>query len=120
MIFRLALLLSLAVHAAVYCSVRFWPEVLSFGVKASPAKISLIEVGLIQPASLFSAPAAKEKKTLPRPEQYARPEIEKVSPAESRPGHSFSSRPAPEGRAGSALQSKGDVAGPELDLAGAA
>ncbi len=116
MIFRIALLLSIAIHTAVYCSVRLWPGALSFGVKATPAKVSLIEVGLIQPSPRLSAPAAKEEKTLARPEEYALQSVGNASPEESRPDPSFKTRPAPEGRAGSALQSGGDIAGPELEV----
>lgn len=116
MIFRLAFLFSLVIHTAVYCSVRIWPEILSPGIRADPAAVTMIEVGLIQPAPLSSAPAAKEKKSKPRPEEYALKSIKKSSPEELRLDTPPGSRPAPEGRAGSASRSGGEMAGPELEL----
>ena len=116
MVFRLAFFLSLAIHTAVFCSVRHWPGSLSFAVKSTPAAVSLIEVGLIQPAPILSAPAAKEKKSDTRPEEYALKSINKVLPEKSRSDSLSDSRPAPEGRAGTAPQSGGRSSAAELDL----
>ena len=116
MIFRLFLLLSLVIHAAVFCSVRLWPEAPSFGVDAAASEAALIEVGLIQTVPASSAPVVEKAESPPRPERDALEARENTVPEESRPRNPGTSSPLPAGRAGSAERNEGGASGPGLAL----